>query len=144
MVNKYNTAACQDPANGEVVEAGQYIVEINGKSGDITQLEHTLAQSANVSAVIVKPTLYSCVVQRNGLSLGLELRYPCNYGTSLLVEQVLPEGAAARLAGDSCPQTNDRIVSVNGKMGGCQTLLEEVKKSGDVVELGMSRLVYHK
>lgn len=141
LVSRYNERVSQDLEPGEQVVPGYYIVEINGKRGDARQLEALLATSGKISAVLAKPTLYDCHVNKNGKSLGLELRYPCNYGTSLLVEQILQDGAAQGLTGWTRPQPNDRIISVNGKTGGCYSLLEEIKKSTDTVQLGMSRLI---
>lgn len=140
LIQRHNETARKDPRCGQLVEGGQYIVEVNGRRDDAKSLEEQIMKSGQLAMVLVRPQLFKCVVQRRGLSLGLELRYPCNYGTSLLVETVLPDGAAALMTGEARPLANDRVVAVNGKVGSCNTLLEEIKKSTGVVELAISRL----
>lgn len=140
MLNEHNKRVQEDSSYSEEVKASQYIVEINGKRGDARQLEALLATSAKLSIVFMKPTGFDCTVNRSGKSLGLELRYPCNHGTSLLIEAILPDGAAKAVTGPGRPQQNDRILTVNGKSGDCYSLLEGVKASTEMVHLGMCRL----
>lgn len=144
LVNRYNHLVSQDPSYGEPVAPGQYITEINGARGEAKQLEALLTTSVKMSVVFVKPTVYTCIVHRNGRPLGLDLRYPCNDGTSLLVKSV-GEGATQALDGWTRPRPADRIISVNGTAGDCYSLLEAIKKSADTatarLELGMCRFI---
>lgn len=141
ILNEHNGKAQEDAYFGEQVSAGQFVVEINGIRGDVRQLEALIATSSQLSVVFMKPLTFECAVARNGRPLGLELRYPSVHGTSLLVEAVLPDGAAKRVAGPLRPQACDRVLTVNGKSGDSFSLIEGIKESGDTVHLGMCRLL---
>mmetsp|Transcript_140786 Transcript_140786/g.366527 ORF Transcript_140786/g.366527 Transcript_140786/m.366527 type:complete len:88 (+) Transcript_140786:1-264(+) len=84
--------------------------------------------------VIQRPDLFTMTVNKNGESMGLDLKYGPG-GSSLLIEQI-QEGAVKRC----CPnvKAGDRIVMVNGEKGTPYLLMQAIKDSESPV-IGFSR-----
>lgn len=113
---------------------GMYIVAADGKTenSEISSLLRSPALE-RFTLLIRRPKKFVASFERNGLPLGLVLRYD-TCGDTVLVVDVDAAGAAGK---HLC--AGDRIALVNGRGGSAATLLAELK-AAEKLELGVIRL----
>mmetsp|Transcript_86138 Transcript_86138/g.278278 ORF Transcript_86138/g.278278 Transcript_86138/m.278278 type:complete len:281 (-) Transcript_86138:76-918(-) len=129
-VENYNNS---QPAQLQI-RNGDYIKAVNGESNNAESMSEAMKKSATLDITIVRPFTFTQTISKNGLSLGLDLKYGPG-GASLLVEGVR-EGVVQKIAADV--RGGDRIISVNGVVGTPYVLMQCIQENQHL-ELGMSR-----
>mmetsp|Transcript_3478 Transcript_3478/g.9956 ORF Transcript_3478/g.9956 Transcript_3478/m.9956 type:complete len:235 (-) Transcript_3478:116-820(-) len=128
-VGEYNAKAPED----QRFQAGQYIVSVDTLLG--ASAVDRMVQVEAATIVLKRPKVFEVALARNGLPLGIMLKYD-SLGASVYVKGIEDSGAAKAAGSDIL--VGDRIVSVNGVGGSPAVLMEELKKSEKVV-LAISR-----
>jgi len=133
LASKHNAAT---PEHLRICK-GFYIVSANGKTTN-AEISSLLKSSTvgQVDLVIRRPTTKSASFKKNGLPLGLMLKYDKN-GDTLLVMDVDASGAVS--VADANVRLGDRITAVNSTRGSVAAMLDELKDS-DKLDLAIMRL----
>lgn len=128
-VSAYNAAAPE----GLKMQAGDYIMSVNGVSGDAAKMTEAIQASVSLELELRRPFVFQCVINKDGKPLGLELNYATS-GQSLVID-VIDQGAAMDW-GAANPalalRKGDRILAINGKRGVAVELLKLMVGSNPV------------
>mmetsp|Transcript_107356 Transcript_107356/g.335817 ORF Transcript_107356/g.335817 Transcript_107356/m.335817 type:complete len:229 (-) Transcript_107356:44-730(-) len=136
-VQKANRSA----ASGRRLQAGDYIVSVNGLAGRVLDMMDEVEESRQVELQVCRPLEFVVSVNKSQGPLGCRVTYNKSNGTSLLIEEV-QEGCVQRWNSsnkDQAVQPDDRIISVNGKSGGAGQLLQMIKEADGHTILRISR-----
>mmetsp|Transcript_116641 Transcript_116641/g.362419 ORF Transcript_116641/g.362419 Transcript_116641/m.362419 type:complete len:224 (+) Transcript_116641:103-774(+) len=136
-VQKANRSA----ASGRRLQAGDYIVSVNGLAGRVLDMMDEVEESRQVELQVCRPLKFTACVNKCQGPLGCRVTYNNINSTSLLIEEV-QEGCVQRWNSsnkDQAVQPDDRIISVNGRPGTAGELLQMIKLVGGQTTLRISR-----
>jgi len=125
----YNATAPEDKR----LQVGDYIKSVNGQT-EVNMMTAAIEKDEELELIIQQPTILNYTVQKNGASLGLELKY-WQAGTTLMIGAV-NDGAVKRSGLNICP--GDRIIAVSGALGSSEALLQKLR-GPDPLVLTISR-----
>lgn len=117
-VQRYNESAPE----AERIAVGDYISEIDGETAP--RFVEKLMMSESLQLTIQRPQLFTVVVTKCGLPLGLEIKHAPG-GSSLTVTRIEHTGAVRAFGANIA--AGDRIVAVGGRSGCVAELLSELR-----------------
>mmetsp|Transcript_122412 Transcript_122412/g.305559 ORF Transcript_122412/g.305559 Transcript_122412/m.305559 type:complete len:322 (+) Transcript_122412:83-1048(+) len=136
---QYNASA----QAGEEVCVGDFIIAVNGESGDARQMLKELHRTTLARLSMRRPFQFTVgPLDRSGHSLGLDISYAPN-SESIAIKEVLAQGVVTRWNASACRelrvQEGDHILAVNGKRDLAAAQLAKALSSSETIELFIAR-----
>jgi len=117
------------------IREGDYVIAVNGVTVSAEKMSEAIKKTDKVKIKISRPIVFAKTIAKNGMSLGLDLKYGPG-GSSILIEGV-HSGAFSQHAPDV--RAGDRILSVNGTTGTPYVLMQAIQGS-PALDMGFSRV----
>lgn len=130
-VQSYNESQAKDGTLPQV-QIGDFVVKVNTVEGNALRLGEEIRKAKALELTIRRPESFTCVLNKEGGSLGLDLNYAVK-GTSLVIDNMTSGAAEVWNSAnpDKLLKKGDHIISINGKEGSSMELLEDLGRVQD-------------